>query len=220
MVVSFSRPVMVVSSGQTLMVDSFSQTWLGLVQMDEGFLGDKLVSAVVGRHHSLLITPPTTTSSSNMSDSESDFEGFEPVPDSDIEVEAHDESSDEEEISTQINQQFSWSQHVSSDYHLRDFTQEVGPAHPLPATSIEIDFMNILFPPYLYEQIADETNNNAAEKQRKADRIDHRWTPVTPAEIAAYLGFNIYMGIVPKPGYKYHFSEKTDDEYTDSVGLR
>ena len=155
-----------------------------------------------------------------MSDSESDFEGFE---DSDIEFESCNncDSSDEEQASpAPVPLSEGWSSQLSVSSSPRIFNQDVGPAHPLPAAAREINFFNVLFPPYLFEQIAEETNRNAENKQRRNGRPDRKWKPVSPGEVAAYLGFNMYMGIVNKPGYKYHFSEKTNDEYTDNVGLR
>ena len=74
---------------------------------------------------------------------------------------------------------------------MQEFTQPVGPACSLPATILGV--FKLFFTAAVIEYIVNETNRYARECM--GDDTFAKWVPVTAAEIEAYLGFMILMGI-------------------------
>eukprot|EP00112_Aurelia_sp_Birch-Aquarium-sp1_P018893 Seg4585.2 transcript_id=Seg4585.2/GoldUCD/mRNA.D3Y31 product="PiggyBac transposable element-derived protein 5" protein_id=Seg4585.2/GoldUCD/D3Y31 len=70
-----------------------------------------------------------------------------------------------------------------------------GPVNILPEDSKELDFLNLMFPPAIYEILARETNLYARQKIEEAGKEDKRWFETSVEEIKVYMGLRIFMSI-------------------------
>lgn len=89
---------------------------------------------------------------------------------------------------------------------VEDFTGIPGPTRTLDATAEEIDFFNLMFPVFLSEIIASETNRYADQKQEKND-IDSRCRVTTPEEIRAYIATRLLWAFTVAPNRDIHFTK-------------
>ncbi|XP_043919782.1 uncharacterized protein LOC122795592 [Protopterus annectens] len=91
--------------------------------------------------------------------------------------------------------------------HINEFREPIGPAVHLEEKCKELDFMDLMFPPALYDLLARETNRYSQQFQAEAKKCDTCWTPVTVCDIKAYLGIQIYMSIVKVPRCRMYWSK-------------
>jgi hypothetical protein len=68
-----------------------------------------------------------------------------------------------------------------------------------------LDAFQHIFDVSLFTKIAEETNICAAQKQHS--HPDPTWTPTTVAEIKAFIGIHIIMGLVRYPRYHLYWSQ-------------
>ena len=114
----------------------------------------------------------------------------------------HKHKQNKKHSSANIN----WTEELTS-IHIEDFNKTPGPKVAIPRSVKDIFFL--FFTPTLLQLIVDQSNKYAAEcmGQEKYDR----WTEITVAELTAYMGFMLLMGVVQLPSlYDYW---KNDDVY-------
>ncbi|CAG2227154.1 unnamed protein product [Mytilus edulis] len=94
-----------------------------------------------------------------------------------------------------------WSE-ANQDVNVRQFNESTGPQVLLNADVSELDCFNTFFTTEMISKLVQETNLNARRKQQLAGRNDTNWTETDFAEMSAYLGILILMGIIQVPDYK------------------
>lgn len=124
---------------------------------------------------------------------------------SDIETESESENDDNPLEENENGDRRAWRE-MLQNVDLEDFTGTPGPTRTLDATAEEIDFFNLMFPVFLYEVIARETNRYAEQEQEK-NGVDPRWRATTPEEIRAYIAIQIVMGIIVAPNQDMYFTK-------------
>jgi hypothetical protein len=135
---------------------------------------------------------------------------------SDVEEESPDEpsppvlssSSDEEE--EEKASAGGWSAETSA-VNVPPFEAPTGKLHGARHADSPLDFLQLFLPPGLVQQWADYTNDYA--QQRGAER---EWR-TTAAELYAFLGVHIYMGICPLPRWHMYWSALYLQSFVTSV---
>ena len=79
------------------------------------------------------------------------------------------------------------------------FTGSPGPSDEAKEQETPLDYLYMLLGPDIFHYIADQTNIYAAQKGMSL-------VTITPAEIAAFMGVNIAMGIVNLPSVREYWS--------------
>lgn len=116
-----------------------------------------------------------------------------------------------------------WKSELSAPSMIHPFTDShpTGPAVPVPEMPKEI--FELYFTPELISMIVEQTNKYA----REVSPPDKEWAEVTRKELYAFLGFQLLMGLNPKPSVKdywrkdqvYHYGPISDritrDRYLD-----
>lgn len=91
------------------------------------------------------------------------------------------------------------------------FKQPIGPCHDLPPGSAEEDFFSLFIDEQFYNLLADETNKYAEYCRKKDNQGVEKWYEVSAAEIKAYIGILIFMGIVILPEIEDYFTSEFCD---------
>jgi hypothetical protein len=81
----------------------------------------------------------------------------------------------------------------------------------LQSPTTALDVFKMVFDVSLFDKITEETNRYAAQKQQI--QPDPVWTPTNTAEIQAFVGIHITMGLVRYPRYHLYWSK--DDYFTN-----
>ena len=146
-----------------------------------------------------------------MSDSESDFSGFDAgdfddQSGSDISVssvsavsDVSASSSDDNDISAGVSRAGPWTGNLTP-VNTAAFTEPTGAAFQLPTTATEIDFFTQFCTDVLLSQIVTETNRYASVAIAK--KPDPYWSPIDIAELKAFLGLMVTLSVVPLPSHK------------------
>jgi hypothetical protein len=135
---------------------------------------------------------------------------------SDVEQESPDEplppmlssSSDEEEEKEQAAD--AWSEETNA-VNVPPFEAPTGKQHAARQANSPLDFLQLFLPPGLVQQWADYSNDYA--QQRGAER---EWR-TTVAELYAFLGVHIYMGICNLPRWHMYWGELYQQPFVTSV---
>ena len=95
---------------------------------------------------------------------------------------------------------------------LQPFREATGPTEPLPYDARAIDFFSKMVEDDFFEKLADATNANAvgqpAPLTNNANATsDPHWQSTTAAEMRAFVGLNIAMGVKDLP--EYYWSDET-----------
>lgn len=98
-----------------------------------------------------------------------------------------------------------WSEDLH-DVYVHEFTQYSGPVVDLTEESEPIDVFELFFQPAFYEQIANETNRYAEQRQAHAGRVDKNWKPVTSDDIRKFIYVNLMFGIHDMPEFRMYWS--------------
>jgi hypothetical protein len=138
---------------------------------------------------------------------------------SDVDEESPDEPSppvinssseeEEEEKGTTVG----WMTQIS-EVAVPPFEAPAGKQHAARHAQSPLDFLQLFLPPEFMQQLAD--NTNAYAQQRGAER---GWR-TTPAELYAFLGVHIYMGICRLPQWHMYWSELYQQPFVVSAFLR
>lgn len=102
---------------------------------------------------------------------------------------------------------------------MRAFTAASGPKLPDTfdvQTATALDYFWLMFHPDLFNDMTRHTNNYARWKMVQTDKVDDYWTETTPAELRAYVGMNILMGVNSLPTANMYWSK---DTYIGNVGI-
>ena len=98
---------------------------------------------------------------------------------------------------------------------LMPFSQEAGQRNPLPHSANPLEFFNQMFGVDFFANLAAATNLNAAAKRTPLQPTvnvyatsDPYWHPTSAAEVQAFVGINIAMGMADLPEYKDYWSEE------------
>ena len=146
-----------------------------------------------------------------MSESESDFSGFEPGEfddnsDSDVSLSSvsgiSDVSSDDEDIAAAaagVSQAVPWKGNLTP-VNIPAFTEPTGATFQLPTTATELDFFMQFWTDVLLSEIVNETNRYASVATAK--KPDPYWSPIDIAELKAFLGLMVTLSVVPLPSHK------------------
>lgn len=143
--------------------------------------------------------------SNNDSDSDVDLEGLE----EDSDGPAPGGTDDEEEEAR-------WTDHLS-DFLIPDFTAATGLNFNLPDIPKPLDFFVEFVDDNLWDLIVEETNRNACQKLSNSPERLANFVPVTRAEIKAFIGINIVMGINSLPQLALYWSS---DDYFGNQGIK
>lgn len=170
----------------------------------------------------------SSVDNSDLSGSENDFSGFssDEIPNlfnndafndevseimsSDIDIEMSSDSSDTDD------DQPTWLADVQN-IDRSPFTERSGPSHTLQETASELDYFQLYFPVGLFEKIVNETNKFAAEQNVDHDIVDVNWIETSVAEMSAFLGMLIIMGIMKAPDYSFYWS---NDNFLSNEGIK
>ena len=90
---------------------------------------------------------------------------------------------------------------VSTGVHVQPFDQHVGPTVTMPDTPL--DTFSLFFTPAIIDLLVRETNRYTAQCLESSDK---EWS-MNAAEMRAYLGFCILMGIVRGPAIRDYWSQ-------------
>ena len=144
-----------------------------------------------------------------MSDSESDFSGFDPgdfdyQSGSDISVSSVSsvsdvDVSDDEDITAGVSQAIPWTGNLTP-VNIPAFTEPTGATFQVPTSATEIDFFMQFYTDILLSEIVNETNRYASVATAK--KPDPYWSPVDIAELKAFLGLMVTLSVVPLPSHK------------------
>jgi hypothetical protein len=119
-------------------------------------------------------------------------------------------TSEEEEEEKEQDPALEW----TAEYHAVNapaFVEPTGPQHAARHAESALQFLQLFLTPGLMQQIADWTN--AYAQQRGAER---GWR-TTPAELYAFLGVHIYMGVSRLPQWHMYWSELYQQPFVASV---
>ena len=75
---------------------------------------------------------------------------------------------------------------------MRDFTEQTGPAVPVPSSPFQV--FRLFFTPAILEYIVTETNRYA--RLDMGEERYRKWDIITTEDLIAYFGIMIVMGIV------------------------
>ena len=113
------------------------------------------------------------------------------------------------------------------EIEVEPFIQESGPVLPDdfdPTRWHPMDYLNLLFKPEMFTEIANHTNNYAIFKrdERQAQRndpnyIDPQWQETSADELRALFGITILMGINVLPQVRMYWDH---DEFTGNTGIK
>lgn len=138
---------------------------------------------------------------------ESDFRGFE----SEIEFipsEDDRESDDNENVTDELSEDdLLWSR-VIRDQTVAEFNLISAPKFPRTfnvETATPLEYFSLFFEETMFQKIATETNLYA-ERCAEEHTADNLWLPTDAAEMRAFFGLNILMGVNPKPEYVDYWS--------------
>ncbi|VDI11982.1 Hypothetical predicted protein [Mytilus galloprovincialis] len=172
------------------------------------------------------VSPPSSVRTSDLSfDEESDGASdlSDRNPDSDIE-EDNDELPDSDgEFDSQLSEIPSsqltstsdedfWSEQLE-DIDIPDFSEMTGPVHMLPLNAQAVDFFQLFFEERFFQHLAEQTNLYAQQTSEN----DQHWEEVTTAEIKAFIGINILMGVMQLSSYRLYWSS---DPFLGNTGIR
>ena len=147
------------------------------------------------------------------SSDEGEFEGFTPndvmigfekgaqlrqINDGELSDVSFDEDDDDDEQSqseSDNDENDEWSDTLS-DIKIPDFTEPVGPKTVMTADKNEFDFLQLIFPPEIFDILVTQTNLYAQQVQEKLDKPDSQWTDTTLDEMKAFIGIRLYMSIL------------------------
>ena len=100
---------------------------------------------------------------------------------------------------------------------IQPFDQQSGPILPAewdPTIKTPLDYFSLFAKPCLIAQMVRHTNNYAkwkmaqrAAKEGLDEYVDSRWKEVDEAEMRAFLGIQIFMGISELPRYEMYWSK-------------
>ena len=107
-----------------------------------------------------------------------------------------------------------WSERLHPIPTIQPFVELPSPIHQLPGDATPLDFFGLLWPPSLFQLLAEETNRYATQKQ--VQRPDNKWYLTTSEGIKAFIGVNI-MGIDQKPAIPHYWST---DPYLGNPGIQ
>ena len=153
------------------------------------------------------------------SDGENDFEGFlfngDSSDESDLDVEGLESDDEREEMAVDDEQLGeSWSETLA-DFDIEAFTAPSGPTFVVPDDPKALDFFSRLFGDDLIGRIVEETNKYARKKLEDSSRS--HWQDVTLAEMKAFLGVTVVMGINRLPELELFWSS---DEFFGNRGIQ
>lgn len=164
------------------------------------------------------------------SDSEEEFEGFVDIDFDDLEVQEIDvndidlDENEVNEIIQEIDQEFHDPKYQAYECDwLKNFDEHSGPRHiDDDATASEI-FLSI-FDNEIISLLVEETNAYYHQYVRKAGGLDNikpnararKWTDVTNAEMKAFIGILLYIGLVRLPNYESYWN---NDDLLSLKGL-
>ena len=107
--------------------------------------------------------------------------------------------------------------------HRLDFVgAQPGPTTPMDAATTEIDFLQLFLPDDVLQDVVDETNRYASQRQRQSGRQDDQWTTLTLEELKAWLGLRIFMSVCVLPTIDMYWSQDWlyGNSYIPNVMLR
>ena len=79
--------------------------------------------------------------------------------------------------------------------YVRDFTEQTGPAVPVPSSPLQV--FRLFFTPAILEYIVTETNRYA--RLDMGEERYRKWDIITTEDLVAYFGIMIVMGMVRLP---------------------
>ena len=113
---------------------------------------------------------------------------------------------------TEASSQFSdfdeegfWSEELR-EVEIMGFDEEFGPVHNLTGDATAVDYFHLFIEEEFFELVATETNRYAQQLQDFVGQVDRHWELTTAAEIKAFFGLNILMGVNRLPSYKMYWS--------------
>ena len=95
---------------------------------------------------------------------------------------------------------------------IRAFADQSGPTFHINETTHPAKVFSHLFPDDLMEMIVDETNSYASKHMDPAKY--EKWDKLTLAELKAYFGFNILMGLVHMPEIEDYWKKDAHFHYS------
>ena len=104
-----------------------------------------------------------------------------------------------------------------SDFHVPDFQAATGITFSLPANPNPLDYFVEFISDDLWDFIVEETNRNARQKLFDLPQRLAKFVPVTPAEMKAYVGINVIMGINVLPNLALYWSS---DDFFANQGIK
>ena len=87
------------------------------------------------------------------------------------------------------------------------FTESVGPEHTLLPDDDVLKYFFCMISEEFFEIVAQETNRYAEQEMARRGSRDLVWHPTTEAEMRAFFGLNIIMGINQVPRLDMYWSE-------------
>ncbi|XP_062606783.1 piggyBac transposable element-derived protein 4-like [Saccostrea cucullata] len=156
-------------------------------------------------------------------DSDDDLDEFEGFSDADSDIYIPEESSSEEESESSSESEpendDEWTENLRG-VRVDPFVEGVGPVFPDNFdvnTATAKDYFDLMFSPDSISDFVRHTNNYARWKMEQKGEEDRVWYEITEAEMKAYLGLNILMGINQLPSYKDYWSK---DVYLGNEGVK
>ena len=162
----------------------------------------------------------------NESSDDEEFAGF---GGSDIEVGNVETSSDEDSDSDNDEERQNvnpydvvWTD-VFGAVDIEEFTNEVGPVLPDGfdvATATPLDYFLLFLPNAMISDMTRYTNEYYEWRVEQPDHNENEsrtWSDMTDAEMKAYIGMNIYMGVNSLPRYDMYWSK---DEFIGNEGIK
>ena len=109
-----------------------------------------------------------------------------------------------------------WTDHLS-DFPIPDFTAATGLTFNLPHSPNPLDYFVEFLDDNLWDSIVVETNRYARQKLSTSPERLANFVPVTHAEIKAFMGINVIMGIAKLPQVALYWSL---DDYFRNHGIK
>lgn len=109
-----------------------------------------------------------------------------------------------------------WTEQLS-DFHVPDFQAATGITFTLPANPNPLDYFVEFISDNLWDFIVEETNRCARQKLCDVPQRLAKFVPVTPAEIKAFVGINVIMGINVLPNLALYWSS---DSFFGNQGIK
>ena len=132
---------------------------------------------------------------------------------SDTDSDDNDNLTQETESSIEADSQQTDAQDAefwSYDLHpvnVAPFTESVGPEHTSLPDDDVLKYFFCMISEEFFEIVAQETNRYAEQEMARRGSRDPVWHPTTEAEIRAFFGLNIIMGINQMPRLDMYWSE-------------